>query len=258
MVIDSKTKAILTDVNVQIISSDGQSDDKKTDNAGSYNSKIKPITSYEVVASMEGYLKKKKTLTTVGVEHNKDFVVDFELDPIVKEIILPKIEYDYAKWDLREKSIEDLNSLILTLTENPNITIELRSHTDYRGTDAQNQILSQKRADACINYLIENGIDTERLTATGMGEKEPFVMEHKDGKLKVGNVLTKPFIDGLRRKKQKEQAHQYNRRTAFKVVRQDYVPKPKEEKENGVEGPTIELKDQEKKENAKDISTDNK
>ena len=254
MITDSKTGAIITDANVQLIASDGLSDDKKTDNTGSYNHKIKPITSYELVASMEGYLRKKKTLTTVGVEKNTDFVIDFELDPVVKEIILPKIEYDYAKWNLREKSIEDLNLLILTLNENPNITIELRSHTDYRGTDEKNQILSQQRADVCINYLIENGIAAERLTASGMGESEPFVMEHKDGKLKKGDVLSLAYIDGLRRKKHQEQAHQYNRRTTFKVVRQDYAPptKPKEE-EKGVEGPTIELKDIE---NEEDKATD--
>ena len=243
VVTDSKTGAILTDANVQLIASDGKSEDKKTDNTGLYNHKIKPITSYELVASLEGYLKKKKIMTTVGVEKNTDFVIDFELDPVVREIILPKIEYDYAKWDLREKSIEDLNTLITTLNDNPNITIELRSHTDYRGTDAQNQILSQKRADACINYLIENGISSNRLTASGMGEIEPYVMEYKDGKLKEGDVLSKVFIDGLRRGKHKEQAHQYNRRTTFKVVRQDYEePKVIEEKK-GVEGPVIELND---------------
>ena len=159
---------------------------------------------------------------------------------------------------MREKSIEDLDALIATLHENPNITIELRSHTDYRGTDAQNQILSQKRADACIHYLIEKGIDIERLTASGMGETEPFVVEHKDGKLKVGDVLSKAYIDGLRRRKNREEAHQYNRRTTFKVVSQEYVPKPKEEVKEEVEGPTIELKDEEKKENVQDIPTDNK
>ncbi len=257
VVTDSKTGAIITSANVQLIGSDEQSKDMKTDNSGSYNyKKIKPITSYEIVASMEGYLRKKKTLTTVGEEHNKDFVLDFELDPIIREIILPRIEYDYAKWDLRGKSIEDLNVLIITLNENPNITIELRSHTDYRGTDLQNQILSQKRADACINYLIANGIDTERLTAKGMGESEPYVIEHKDGKLKLGDVLTKDYIDKLRRRKNREQAHQYNRRTTFKVVSQDYVSEPKE-KEKEIEGPTIELKDKEETKNAEDIPTDN-
>ncbi|OUV74686.1 MAG: hypothetical protein CBC83_03460 [Flavobacteriales bacterium TMED123] len=243
VVTDSKTGAILTDANVQLVAADGYSDDKKTDNTGSYNHKIKPITSYELVTSLEGYLKKKKTMTTIGVDKNTDFVIDFELDPVVREIVLPKIEYDYAKWDLREQSIQDLDALIITLNENPNITIELRSHTDYRGTDKQNQILSQKRADACINYLIENGIAADRLTASGMGETEPYVMERNDAKLKEGDVLSKAFIDNLRRGKHKEQAHQYNRRTAFKVVRQDYVPPKPIEEEKEVEGPTIELKD---------------
>jgi hypothetical protein len=91
-----------------------------------------------------------------------------------------------------------------------------------------------------------------------MGETEPFVMENKDGKLKQGDVLTKSYIDGLRRRKDKEKAHQYNRRTTFKVISQEYVPKPKEEvKEIEVEGPTIELEDKKKedvKKPAEDLS----
>lgn len=258
VVTDSRTGAILTDANVQLIASEGASVDKKTDNTGSYDHKIKPITSYELVASLEGYLRKKQDLTTIGIEKNTDFVIDFQLDPVVREIVLPRIEYDYAKWDLRPKSIEDLDLLITTLNENPNITIELRSHTDYRGTDKQNQILSQKRADACINYLIDNGIVSDRLSAKGMGESEPYIVEVKNGKLKPGDVLTKQYIDGLKRRKSKEAAHQYNRRTAFKVVSQDYVPSIKVEEELGVQGPTIELNEKVIKEDAQDLPEDNK
>ena len=91
-----------------------------------------------------------------------------------------------------------------------------------------------------------------------MGESEPLVMEYKDGKLKKGDVLTKAYIDGLRRRKHIEEAHQYNRRTTFKVISQEYVPKPKEEvKEIEVEGPTIELEDKKKedvKKPAEDLS----
>jgi len=258
VVTDSRTGAILSDANVQLIASDGVSAEKKTDNTGSYNHKIKPITSYELVASLEGYLRKKQNFTTIGVEKNTDFVVDFQLDPVVREIILPRIEYDYAKWDLRPKSIEDLDLLITTLNENPNITIELRSHTDYRGTDKQNQILSQKRADACINYLIDNGIDSNRLSAKGMGESEPYIIEVKNGKLKPGDVLTKQYIDSMKRRKSREEAHQYNRRTAFKVVSQDYIPKVKVEKEVEIQGPTIELNEKVIKEDVQDLPADNK
>ena len=135
------------------------------------------------------------------------------------------------------------------------VAINLSSHYDiviFGGT-GENEIASDIE-----KYLIEKGIDIERLTASGMGETEPFVVEHKDGKLKVGDVLSKVYIDGLRRRN-REAAHQYNRRTTFKVISQEYVPKPKEEvKEEEVEGPTIELKDEEKKENVQDIPTDNK
>ena len=86
----------------------------------------------------------------------------------------------------------------------------------------QNHILSQKRADACINYLIDNGIDSNRLSAKGMGESEPYIIEVKNGKLKPGDVLTKQYIDSMKRRKSREEAHQYNRRTDFKVLSGDF------------------------------------
>jgi len=252
IVTDSKTGVILSNAKVQLIESNGKSLEKLTDNTGLYKYKLKPITSYEIIASRDGYLRKKITETTIGVENNKDFVIDFALDPVIKEIILPKIEYDYAKWNLRTKSIEDLDNLINTLDENPNITVALRSHTDYRGTDNQNQILSQKRADACINYLIEKGIDPERLKAVGVGESEPYVIEENIGKLREGDVLTKEYIDALRKRKHREQAHQYNRRTAFKVISQDYEPKIEKNKEKEkIEGPIIEIKEEKITDNEK-------
>ena len=81
-----------------------------------------------------------------------------------------------------------------------------------------------KRADACIAYLVSQGIDAGQLVAKGMGEKEPFVIEEKDGRFKVGDVLTESYIKKIRFKNNREKAHQYNRRTSFKVLREDYVP----------------------------------
>ena len=63
-----------------------------------------------------------------------------------------------------------------------------------------------------------------------MGEKEPFVIETKDGRFKEGDVLTESYIKKIRFKKNKEKANQYNRRTSFKVLREDYVPASIEEK----------------------------
>jgi len=224
IVTDSKTGAIMTGVKVQLIANDGTSNEVETDNTGKYEIKLMPLTSYEIVVNTEGYLNKSVNETTVGVELNKTFVVDLVIDPIKKEIILPLIKYDFNKAELRAESIVDLDKLVESLLDNPNVVIELKSHTDFVGSNAQNNKLSQQRADACIAYLVSQGIDVGQLVAKGMGEKEPFVIEEKDGRFKVGDVLTESYIKKIRFKKNREKAHQYNRRTSFKVLREDYVP----------------------------------
>ncbi|MBT6013770.1 MAG: OmpA family protein [Flavobacteriales bacterium] len=229
VITDTKTGAVVTNSKVKLVGDDGSAVEFITDNTGSYNFELTPLTSYEIIVTKEGYLNNKVTETTVGIEGNTDLVKDINIDPIKKEIILPRIEYDFAKSDLRPQSILDLDLLIITLNENPNITIELNSHTDFRGTDKQNNALSQKRADACIEYLISKGIPADRLLANGKGESTPYVMDQKDGKLKVGDVLSVSYINKFRFKKNKEKAHQYNRRTTFKVLTEDYVPTKVEE-----------------------------
>lgn len=224
VVTDSKTGGIMTGIKVQLIGSDGSTNEVETDNTGSYKFVLKPLTSYEVVVNTEGYLNKSVNETTVGIENNKVFVVDLSIDPVKKEIILPRIEYDFNKYDLRPEAIIDLDNLAEALLDNPNVIIELKSHTDYIGSNAQNNKLSQQRADACVAYLVEKGIPAGQLVARGMGEKEPFVIEEKDGRFKVGDVLTESYIRKIRFRKNREKANQYNRRTSFKVLSEDYVP----------------------------------
>ncbi len=224
VVTDSKTGGIMTGVKVQLIGSDGAVKEVETDNTGVYEFTLMPLTSYEILVNTEGYLNKSVNETTVGIESNKVFIIDFVVDPVKKEVILPRIEYDFNKYELRPQSIADLDLLAETLKDNYNVVIELKSHTDYIGSDAQNNKLSQQRADACVAYLISQGIDSGQLVARGMGENEPFVIENKDGRLKVGDVLTEKYIKKIKFKRNKEKANQYNRRTSFKVLREDYVP----------------------------------
>lgn len=214
----------MTNVKVQFIGNDGTTNEVVTDNTGVYEFALKPLTSYEIIVNTEGYLNRSVNETTVGVENNKVFVIDFSVDPVKKEVVLPRIEYDFNKFDLRPQSIADLDILAETLKDNLNVVIELKSHTDYIGSDAQNNKLSQLRADACVAYLISQGIDSGQLVARGMGENEPFVIENKDGRLKEGDVLTEKYIKKIKFKKNKEKANQYNRRTSFKVLREDYFP----------------------------------
>ena len=224
VVTDSKTGGIMTKVKVQLIGNDGTIKEVETDNTGVYEFDLKPLTSYEIIVNTEGYLNRSVNETTVGVENNKVFVIDFSVDPVKKEVVLPRIEYDFNKFELRPQSIADLDILAETLKDNLNVVIELKSHTDYIGTDARNNKLSQQRADVCVAYLISQGIDAGQLVAKGIGENEPFVIEKKDGRLKEGDVLTEKYIKKIKFKKNKEKANQYNRRTSFKVLREDYVP----------------------------------
>ncbi len=224
VVTDSKTGAIMTGINVQLIAVNGVKSSTTTDNTGMYSFVLDELNSYEIIVETEGYLTKIARETTEGIVSDKTFIVDLSVDPIKKEIILPLIKYDFNKFELRPESIVDLEKLAEALLDNPNVIVELKSHTDYIGSNVQNDKLSQQRADVCVKYLVSKGIEVGRLVAKGMGETEPFVIEEKDGRFKVGDVLTESYIKKIRFKKNKEKANQYNRRTSFKVVGEDYVP----------------------------------
>ena len=235
---DDRTLQFIPGASVKLVGSDGTAVEAKTDPKGFYSfgkSQIRPNTSYELLVSKQGYFNKKAKETTVGLESSKDFTIDFKLEPIPeKPIVLPDILYDLAKWDLKPQFQDSLQGLIKTLDENETIVVELASHTDTRGTDESNDVLSQKRAESVVNYLIERGIDPDRLVAKGYGERVPRILT-KDTKregftFKAGTQLTQAFIDSLKTNPEKEAAHALNRRTEFRVLSKDYIPKPTNKK----------------------------
>lgn len=152
---------------------------------GYFNKKI------EVLSSFSDIPEGKSTYT-----YNRTLI----LKPILEnqEIVLENILYDFNQFFIREDAKPSLNELVSLLNENPEIIIELSSHTDCRGPDAYNQILSQKRAQSAVEYIISNGIDGERITAKGYGESSPVSSCECDSCT--------------------ENEHQANRRTAFKIV----------------------------------------
>ncbi|MBK9357331.1 MAG: OmpA family protein [Bacteroidales bacterium] len=232
---DDRTLQFIPMASVKLVGSDGSSVEAKTDPKGFYSfskSQIRPNTTYDLTVLKENYFNKKARETTVGVEKNKDFVIDFILEPIPeKPVVLPDILYDLAKWDLKPQYQDSLQGLIKTLLENETIVVELAAHTDARDTEERNDILSQRRAESVVNYLIERGIDPARLVAKGYGERVPRTLAkdvRKEGFLfKTGTVLTEAFIDSLKTVPEKEAAHALNRRTEFRVLSKDFVPKPK-------------------------------
>ncbi|NOX84616.1 MAG: OmpA family protein [Chlorobi bacterium] len=229
---DERTLMFVEDANVRLVGSNGISVSTRTNSEGFYTfgkSQLEPNTTFEIIISKTGYFNTKGTITTVGLEFSKDFEKDFMLQPIPEEpIVLPEILYDLAKWDLKPQYQDSLQGLIQTLRDNPNLVIELASHTDTRDTEERNDILSQKRAQSVVNYLIMRGIEPDRLVAKGYGEHVPRVLKKdivRDGFLfKKGTVLDDDFINSLPSTAEKEAAHQLNRRTEFRVLRRDYVP----------------------------------
>ena len=213
--------------------SNGTSVESRTDAQGRYSFnkvQVKANTTYELICLKDNYFNKKAKETTVGLESSKDFVIDFRLQPIPdKPIVLPDILYDLAKWDLKPQYQDSLQGLIKTLDENETIIIELASHTDSRGSDESNDVLSQKRAESVVNYLIDRGIDPDRLIAKGYGERIPRRLAKdvvKDGfAFKSGTLLSQTFVDSLATKPAQEAAYALNRRSEFRIISKDFVPK---------------------------------
>lgn len=229
---DDRTLMTMGDVNVQLVGSSGISVTTRTNDEGFYSfgeSQLEPNTMYEVLVAKPNYFSTKGTFTTVGVEFSKDFVKNFNLIPIPAEPIeLPEILYDLAKWELKPQYQDSLQGLIQTLRDNPNIVIELAAHTDTRDSYERNDVLSQRRAQSVVDYLIVRGIEPSRLVAKGYGERVPITLKKdviRDGyPFAEGTTMTEEYIVELTSNGEKEAAHQLNRRTEFRVLRKDYVP----------------------------------
>lgn len=228
LVKDEKSGSPIQSSVIQLIASDGSNLQAETGAGGDFKFALKQDVDYIFLASKRGYLNGKEKETTKGQEKSRDYMVTILLTPIDRPIELPNIFYDFGKWDLRPESMVSLDKLVETLNDNPNITIELMSHTDSRDTEEYNLDLSQKRAQSVVQYLIGRGIEAARLTAKGYGESNPKVV---DGTLagqypflKAGTILNEQYINTLAGDEQKEIAHQANRRTEFRVVRTDFEP----------------------------------
>lgn len=177
---------------------------------GTVRFEIESNTDYKLLASNQPeYFTGSEEATTKGIRAKRGETVTIEreiiLDRIFEdvEISIPNIYYDLDSAVIRPDAAAVLDTTILPLLkENPDVIVEIGSHTDSRGSDKYNLDLSQRRAEAVVNYLTRHGIDAERMVARGYGE----------------TVLLNECDDGV---ECTEEEHQRNRRTTFRVLGKD-------------------------------------
>lgn len=210
---------------VYMVGSDGTNLKLSVKMDGSFTQVIQPGVDYIMLATCKGFLNHKEELRVEPVQESKEYVLQFPLASIRVPVLIDNIFYDFDKYSLRPESTAALDELVKLLNENPNVTIELSAHCDYKGSEEYNKTLSQRRAQAVVDYLIEHGIAKDRLSPVGYGKEKPKTIRKKLTEkypwLKEGDVLTEDFIKKLDPEKQ-EICNQLNRRTEFIVLRITY------------------------------------
>ena len=228
---------------VYIVGNDGTNLKVSVKGDGSFEQVVKPGVQYILLATCKGFLNHKEEITIEPKENSQEYTLQFPLASIRVPVMIDNIFYDFDKASLRPESKTALDNLVKLLNENPNVTIELSAHTDYKGSETYNKTLSAKRAQSVVDYLVSHGISSDRLTPVGYGKEKPKTIRKKLTEkytwLKENDVLTEDFIKKLDKDKQ-EICNQLNRRTEFIVLRTTYgmfdeqgklksLPKPKTE-----------------------------
>jgi len=204
LVVEKGTNTPIAGLEILLINKDnGTSTKVLSDNDGKFNFKLEKETNYLVKGDPQQYYTTQTgEISTKGANQSTIYDIRFELERSkdVYTIKLNNIFYDFNKWNIRKDAVADLNKVNDFLNSMPNVKMELVAHTDARGAAAYNQVLSDKRANSAKDYLLNKGVNADRLTAVGKGETE----------------LLNQCADGV---KCTEAQHQLNRRTEFKIVK---------------------------------------
>jgi peptidoglycan-associated lipoprotein len=227
MVRKDSTREILPNTLVTLLDQDGEAmQDYVTGNDGKFLFRVYENEAYTLIGETDGYITKRQPYTTVGksvpLESLKELVTNITLDTVLvldrkernKIFVLENIYFGYDSSDIRRDAARELDKLVVLLNDNPDLRIEMGSHTDSVASEAYNIELSQRRAESTVNYLIRKGIDPARLVAKGYGESKPIARN------------TNP--DGS----DNPAGRQRNRRTEFKILEIGTYVKPGEDDED--------------------------
>ena len=181
MAIDHKTKKPLTDVTIMAYNSFSEIlGETKTNFDGKYAIEVPCNKTVKMIAAKPNYSSDDKTVETTDINGGEIKDVNFELsnydDLVVKKQGVEKVDvnpiyFDYDKYDITPKAIEELSKVVFIMQKFPKIKIKIESHTDSRGKDSYNLKLSDNRAKSTRDYILSQGIDASRIeSAIGYGE----------------------------------------------------------------------------------------
>jgi peptidoglycan-associated lipoprotein len=226
LVKNAHTQAAVPDAEVRLIGSNGVSLRRKTEANGVADFRVDKITDYLVLTSRKGYLNQRMHFSSNEWANHHTQYDTIRLTPTDRPIEIPNIFFEFGKALLTDDSRASLDSLVVILNDNPSLIIELQAHTDSRGSEQSNDVLSQQRAQAVVDYLSKHAIDEGRMEAVGFGESQPRVVNEAIAKqhpfLRAGVRLDDRFISSLKHEEQQEICHYLNRRTEFQVLSDNY------------------------------------
>ena len=214
---DDGNETILSNTTVKLMDQENNLiSEALTARDGQFTFRVYPEENYNIIGEKPDYLTTRIPFTTIGKSvpvdsltkliTNEIFQVKIPLNKIVidKAIVLENIYYDLDQAYIRPDAALELDKLVAILNDNPEIKIELSSHTDSRATADYNMDLSKRRAQAAVKYIIDKGIDPNRIVARGYGESQLIISDDDINKLPT--------------EEEKEAMHQINRRTEFKIL----------------------------------------
>lgn len=220
----SSTSERIENATLRLIGTDGTNVKLQVRRDGGYKFKLHPNVNYVMLCTARGYLNSSAHFVTTDAAQQY-IQRDFLLAPIARPSQIDNIFFDLGKWEVARSSEPGLQSLLRLLQDNPHVTIELAAHTDCIGDSTFNKDLSQKRANSVVNYLINNGIASDRLVAKGYGMSQPVIVDEPLSTqypfLPREQTLDKAFIHLLPHEQQ-EVCNAINRRIEFKVLSTTY------------------------------------
>lgn len=203
-VIDKKTKDPVPDAVVKLLDKSlNMSDSVACDKNGKFRFILGMNKEYSVSADKYGYflLSAAEISTRKAGEDTIEVVLQLQRISVGEVVKLENIYYDFDKYNIRPDAAKELDRFVAFMNKYPGLVVELRSHTDSRGSDTYNMWLSQRRAESAVAYVIAKGISKKRISARGFGESLP-----------VNQCVNRVPCT--------EEEHQLNRRTEFVVVKQ--------------------------------------